>query len=187
MTSVAGVGGFYDVGALRQVAINLFYGWGYNFYRKENQLRADDQLVRAKAAELLNEANDVILAAERDYRRRYFKPPSRENPYPNAQAIAGAQSLERLAQDVGALKTYIGTLPVPEGDRMSERYRREEATLAALIACDEQLIGQSELLRAALAGQDAAWILENQAVVRTGLTALRATLLKRAAALTIRE
>ena len=42
--------GFYDVGPLRQVAINLFYGWGYNFYREENQLRADDQLIRSKAA-----------------------------------------------------------------------------------------------------------------------------------------
>jgi hypothetical protein len=38
--------GFYDAGALRQVATNLLYGWGYNFYRIENQLRADDRLVR---------------------------------------------------------------------------------------------------------------------------------------------
>jgi hypothetical protein len=128
----------------------------------------------------------VILAAERDYRRQYFKPPTRETPYPDAQAIAGARALERLAQEVGALKSYIGTLPVPEGDRMSERYRQEGATLAALIACDEQLIGQSELLRSALAGQDAAWILENQAVVRTGLTALKATLLEREGALSLR-
>ena len=45
--------GFYDAGLLRQIATNLFYGWGYNFYRVENQLRADDQLVRTKAASLL--------------------------------------------------------------------------------------------------------------------------------------
>jgi len=48
--------GFYDAGALRQVATNLFCGWGYNFYRLENQLRADDQLVRSKAAGLLGTA-----------------------------------------------------------------------------------------------------------------------------------
>jgi len=39
---------FYDQGPLSQIAINLFYGWGYNFYRQENQLRADDQLIRAQ-------------------------------------------------------------------------------------------------------------------------------------------
>ena len=48
--------GFYDAGLLRQLATNLFYGWGYNFYRLENQLRADDQLVRTKAASLLGMA-----------------------------------------------------------------------------------------------------------------------------------
>ena len=35
---------FYDAGPLKQLAVNLFHGWGYNFYRKENQLRTDDLL-----------------------------------------------------------------------------------------------------------------------------------------------
>ena len=43
--------GFYEPGALRHVAINLFYGWGYNFYRKENQLRAARRGVRARRRE----------------------------------------------------------------------------------------------------------------------------------------
>jgi hypothetical protein len=42
-------GGFYDEGAPRQATINLFHGWGYNFYCQEDQLRADDQLVCSKA------------------------------------------------------------------------------------------------------------------------------------------
>jgi hypothetical protein len=40
---------FYDVDELEKTAVNLFYGWGYNFYRLENQLRADDLTVRAKS------------------------------------------------------------------------------------------------------------------------------------------
>ena len=56
--------GFYDAGALRQVATNLFCGWGYNFYRLENQLRADDQLVRSNAAGLLGSAMASVSAAE---------------------------------------------------------------------------------------------------------------------------
>jgi len=55
--------GFYDAGALRQIATNLFYGWGYNFYRVENQLRADDQLVRSKAASLLGIAMASVETA----------------------------------------------------------------------------------------------------------------------------
>ena len=29
---------FYDAGPLTQIGINLFHGYGYNFYRSENQL-----------------------------------------------------------------------------------------------------------------------------------------------------
>ena len=42
-----------SAGPVKQVLSNLFYGWGYNFYRKENQLRADDLLIRSKVSELL--------------------------------------------------------------------------------------------------------------------------------------
>ena len=70
--------GFYDAGVLRQIATNLFYGWGYNFYRAENQLRADDQLVRSKAASLLGIAMASVIAAETEYRREFSpRPPGR--------------------------------------------------------------------------------------------------------------
>ena len=72
---------FYEVGPLRQAAINLFYGWGYNFYRVENQLRADDQLVRARACAYLNQARAVMEAAELAYRREHLPPPTRANPF----------------------------------------------------------------------------------------------------------
>ena len=73
---------FYDAGPLEQVAINLFYGWGYNFYRKENQLRADDQLVRNKVGTLLSSARKSVETAEQAYRRDFLPPPSREKPRP---------------------------------------------------------------------------------------------------------
>ena len=74
--------GFYDAGVLRQIATNLFYGWGYNFYRVENQLRADDQLVRSKAASLLGIAMASVIAAETEYRREFLPAPSRAKPFP---------------------------------------------------------------------------------------------------------
>src|ERR1700750_3237913 len=108
--------GFYDAGLLRQIATNLFYGWGYNFYRIENQLRADDLLVRSKVSWLLGIARASIESAESVYRRGVLPPPSPAKPYPEASAVAGAQSLERLSQSIGALEGQVRAQPVPEND-----------------------------------------------------------------------
>jgi hypothetical protein len=183
---VAGAG-FYDAGALRHVAINLFYGWGYNFYRLENQLRADDQLVRAQAAALLGQALAAVQAAESDWRREKLPPPSRAHPFPDPEAVAAAQALERLGRGIGALEGRLHALPAPENDRMSQRHRQEAQTLTALIDCDEQLVGQAELMRAMVQGQAGGWILEHLADLEAGLAAIGETLARRETALTGRS
>ena len=175
--------GFYDAGPLRQLATNLFYGWGYNFYRVENQLRADDQLVRSKAAALLGTATAGVCDAEAEYRREFLPPPSRQKPFPDAAAVAGAQRLERLAQGIGALEALIQQQPVPENDRMSQRYRQEAPTLKTLIHYDEQLVGQCELLRSMVQGKNGASLLEKLPDLEGGLEAIRATLQNREAIL----
>lgn len=173
-------GGFYDQGDLQKVAINLFYGWGYNFYRLENQLRADDQLIRRKAAELLGQANAALCQAESDYRRDHLPPPTREKPYPDADAVAAAQVIERLVRQVDGLKGRINAMPVPENDRMTQRFREEAQTLHALGVHDEQLIGQAETLRLAVDGRDGAWIAANAPALQDGLKAIDETLRQRA-------
>ena len=170
---------FYDAGPLKQIAVNLFYGWGYNFYRLENMLRADDQLVRAKAAWLLGQAHASLDEAERTWRREALPEPTRARPFPDPEALASAQAIERLGQSVGALSSRLHALPVPENDRMTQRYRREAATLAELGACDERLIGQSELLRHLLEGKPPSWVLENRALIEEGVAAIEGTLRQR--------
>jgi hypothetical protein len=174
---------FYDAGVIRQLATNLFYGWGYNFYRLENQLRADDQLVRAKAGWLLGVAAASVQGAESNYRREFLPAPSRAKPYPDAAAVAGAQQLERLFASIVAIANRLAELPVPENDRITQRFREEAPTLAALIAQDEQLVGQCELLRSTLDKRDGAWMLEKFKEIQTGLEAIEATLLRRQAVL----
>jgi hypothetical protein len=176
--------GFYEPGALRHVAINLFYGWGYNFYRKENQLRADDQLVRAKAAWLIGQAHAALQATEQAYRREKLPPPSRAKPFPDAAAVAACQSLERLAGDLGALVGRLHALPAPENDRMTQRYRNEAATLVALGDIDHQLVGQAELLRQSLDGKGGDWVLEHLAELQAGVAAIGETVRQRQAVLT---
>jgi hypothetical protein len=173
-------GGFYDQGGLQKVAINLFYGWGYNFYRLENQLRADDQLIRRKAGELLGQASAALTRAESDYRRDRLPPPTRDKPYPDAEAVAAAQAIERLIRDIDGLKGRINAMPVPENDRMTQRYREEAQTLHALAVHDQQLVGQAETLRLAVDGRDGAWLAAHAAQLQDGLKALEETLRERA-------
>ncbi|HEX3917982.1 MAG TPA: hypothetical protein VHW60_11650 [Caulobacteraceae bacterium] len=176
--------GFYAEGALRHVAINLFYGWGYNFYRKENQLRADDQLVRAKAAWLLGQAHGSLDTAEHAYRREKLPPPSRTKPFPDPEAVAGCQALERMSAEVGAIVARLHALPAPENDRMTQRYRNEAETLVKLGSVDEQLVGQCELLRQSVDGQAGAWVLENLPSLEAGVAAINETVRQRQAVLT---
>jgi hypothetical protein len=177
-------GGFYDAGPLKQLAVNLFYGWGYNFYRLENQLRADDQLVRAKAGLILAQARSSLETAEAAFRRERLPAPSRAHPLPEPEAVAGAAALERLGKAVSVLASRLNSLPVPENDRMTQRYRQEAQTLQALGACDEQLIGQAETLRLLLNGRTADAMLENAAAIEAGVAAIAETLRQRALILT---
>ena len=168
--------GFYDADELEQVALNLFYGWGYNFYRAENQLRADDLLVRARACELLAAARAALEACEAAYRREALPPPSRERPRPDPEAMRRAQALEQLGRELGAVEGRIRSLPVPETDRMTQRYRNEAQTLARLVDADQRLVGHAEALRAALheaqTGAGAAWLLDHLAALRERVAAL---------------
>ncbi len=171
---------FYAAGPLRELATNLFHGWGYNFYRLENQLRADDQLVRSKAAWLLGTARAAVERAEADWRRRNILPPTRERPFADAATIADAQALERLSKAIGALASLIGSQPVPENDRMTEAYRDEAAALHRLLNCDLELVGGCEALRLGIEGKTGEQLLAARDDLETGLAAIRAALEARA-------
>lgn len=176
---------FYNLTELEEIAVNLFYGWGYNFYRAENQLRADDLMVRGKTGWLLGLARRSIETAEAAYRREFLPPPSREKPRPDQTAVADAQVMERLSRAIGALEGQIRAQPVPENDRMRQRYREEGPTLLRLLDCDQRLIGQSELLRAMLDQKDGAWMIANAAAITEGLEAIAETLRDRQAVLMV--
>ncbi len=174
---------FYAADELEQIAINLFYGWGYNFYKVENQLRADDQMVRSKTSWLLGGAASAVSAAESEYRREFLPLPTRAKPFPDAEAVASAQKLERLHGEIVALEQSIHQLPAPANDRMTQRYRLEAPTLAHLIHYDSLLVGQCELMRKSVTGVDGQAILNALPNLNAGIAAIRATLHDRQAVL----
>lgn len=172
--------GFYDVGELGRIGLNLYMGAGYNFYRQETQLRADDQKARTLVSEILAEASKAIIAAEGAFRRERLRPPSRAHPFPDPLVVADAQRLEALGRSVGALEGQVRHAPVPENDRMTQRYRSERETLVALVERDQLLAGQAETLRAMVAGKGpenvlalAGEIADGVAIIAESLTARR--------------
>ncbi len=121
--------------------------------------------------------------AETEYRREFLPPPSRAKPFPDTEAVTSAQKLEKFAREIGALEAFLHQLPVPENDRMTQRYRLEAPTLKTLIEHDEQLVGQCELLRSIVQNKDGAAILKALPDLNTGLAAIRETLRNREAVL----
>jgi len=132
---------------------------------------------------LLGEAMSGVCVAESEYRREYLPPPTRAKPFPDAEAVASAQKLERLAKAIGAVEAQLQHQPVPENDRMTQRYRQEAPTLAKLLEFDERLVGQCELLRKAVSGADGLALLKSAAELESGLDAIRETLRSREAVL----
>jgi hypothetical protein len=170
---------FDDIEALEKVAINLFYGWGYNFYRVENHLRTDDLTVRAKVGWLIGQARDAVERAESEWRRGHLAPPTREKPLPDPAAVAGAQRLEAMSRELGALEAQIRAHPVPEADHMTNRYRSEAQTLQALLQIDLALVGRAETLRALVADADGETLLAQGGDIESGLKGLARSLRER--------
>lgn len=163
---------FDDTDALKQIAVNLFYGWGYNFYRVENHLRADDQMVRAQVGALLGRARAGVEKAESEWRRERIPAPTREKPLPDPAALEGARQLEALSRALGALEGQIRAQPVPEADRMTNRYRREKETLHRLCEIDFGLVGRADILRGLAEDATPAQLQARAAEIEAGLQGL---------------
>jgi hypothetical protein len=172
---------FDDADALTRVAVNLFYGWGYNFYRAENQLRADDLMVRAKVGALLGRARASAEKAESAWRRERIGAPTREKPLPDPAALEGARKLEALSRAIGTLEGQIRAQPVPEADRMTNRFRQEKATLQQLCDFDAALVGRAEILRGMVEDATPQVLLERGAEIEGGLQSLARGLRERQA------
>ncbi len=168
---------------LRRVAVNLFHGYGYTYYREENNLRADDQRIRRMVSEQLQRARKTLSEAESAYRREQFPPPSREQPFPPAEAQTNARRLEALALAVSAVDGQIAHLPVPANDFMTQRFRREADTLKRLCEADVELVSEAQVLAASVEGRGYAALLAEAETVERAIAAVKARLLERQALL----
>jgi hypothetical protein len=137
-------------GPVKATLSNLFYGWGYNFYRKENQLRADDLLIRAKLSELLGQCRAHLQKLEAQFRREHLPAPTREHPFADRGAVSTAQGLQRTQRELETLETRIRNAAVPEMDRIHQRHRDERGTLEKLAEVDSSLVSAVLALHAGI-------------------------------------
>ncbi|HEX2910415.1 MAG TPA: hypothetical protein VH186_06370 [Chloroflexia bacterium] len=121
----------------------LLTGYGYNFYDKKNQARADDLLVRQKASNSLEEAAQALSALERDFQRQFIPPLTRESPFPSQEILNEVREITRLRERISALASRIRGMPVPTQDRTWWRYREEQATLQRLLELDYYMVWHS--------------------------------------------
>jgi hypothetical protein len=131
----------------RHLLTNLLTGYGYNLYEGKNRTRADDLLVREKAAERVAEAATAIRSLRTAYHRRFIPPPSRENPDPPADRMAHLRAMARLQERCSDLETRIRSMSVPSQDRVWEHLRSEKALLNQLLLHDYNLIAPCHELR----------------------------------------
>lgn len=125
----------------------LMGAYGYNLYDRKNRARADDLLVREKAAEGLAEAATALRSLRTAYHRRFVPPPTRENPSPPPEHLAALQEMARLQERLADLETRVRSMPVPTQDQVWERFRREGPLLNQLLLADYNLIAPSQELR----------------------------------------
>jgi hypothetical protein len=124
----------------------LLHGYGYNFYRQDNQVRADDQLVRQHAAHFLNSAASKVQKLESDYRKRHLPPATREQPLPPADKLATQREVRELSQEILALEGAVRGLSAPPEDKTWMRHRLQLDTLRQLLVHDVQFVGAAKLL-----------------------------------------
>lgn len=124
----------------------LLNGYGYNWYRLDNQARADDLLIREKAGYFLGLAASKLLEAETAYHRKFLPPGTREQPFPPPDKVAAHRRLRELRQAVLSMEGVVRSLPVPASDKIWQRHRLQLTTLKRLTGMDVGLIGVAKLL-----------------------------------------
>ncbi len=131
---------------IRHQLTNLLTGYGYNLYEAKNRARADDLLVREKAAEQLADAASALRTLRSAFQKQFIPPLSRDNPEPPADRLEQLRRLARLQTRLEDLATRIRSMAVPTQDRTWERFRNEKTLLHQLLLHDYNLVAPGRQL-----------------------------------------
>jgi len=133
-----------DPGLVRRHLDLLLHGYGYNLYNQANRARADDLLVRERAASALSTAATRLRDLAGAYQQCCVPASTRENPFPPAERLAALKQLQALSTSASTLASRVRGMSAPTRDRVWARFRRELDTLETLLSFDERLILEAD-------------------------------------------
>lgn len=139
-----------EAGPAKRLLSNLFYGCGYNFYRRTSELCADDMVIRGKLSQLLRESRGHLTSLEAAFRQQH-RVLDRDYSFLSPDAIPTAQALLDAQRHLQAMEMAIRTATVPERDRLRQRSREERGTLEKLVIMDGEVLLALVTLRDAVA------------------------------------
>jgi hypothetical protein len=114
-------------------------GFGYNFYDARNVARANDQLVRGRANDVLGTAALVLGKLEKTYKLHAFPEATREQPLPPPEVMRIIRAIDTLRKRIEALASAIVAAETPATDTIWFRFRDERTLLTSLVAFDLDL------------------------------------------------
>jgi hypothetical protein len=138
-------------------------------YTVKGRLRADDLLVRERAARSLAEATARLRDLASQWRAERVPASTRENPFPPTEVMVPLRQADKLGRDVDTVATAVRGLPLLPEDKVWDRVRR--GGLDELMQFDWAMVGEADELAALLsAAPDLAAI--DQAAVQQRLRRL---------------
>jgi len=141
-------------GPAKRLLSNLFYGCGYNFYRFENELLADDLLIRGKLTQLLRDCRAHLSSLEVAFRREQRAQTGGDYAFLTPAAITTAQALLSAQRDLQAMEAAIRRAAMPESRHFHGSHREMRATLEELVMLDGEVVLALVTLRDAVAKLD---------------------------------
>ena len=142
-----------QAGPGRRLLSNLFYGGGYNFYRREDEPHVDDLLIRRKLSQLLRDSAAHVASLHAAFRRKHL-PPGRDCAYANHGAVGMEIALERAQRELQAMEMAVATAAAPEVGCIRRHDRDEGGAPAKLVALDGEALHALVTLRDAIARFD---------------------------------
>lgn len=136
-----------DIGGVRKALEIALSMWGYDYHNPIAVLGHNDALVRTMAKNALHEATVAVEKAIEEYRRDNVPAPSREHPFPTAEASAAMERGTRVMRRLRAQAMRLPGLETPMGDGFSRMLRDERGTLENLMTRDIELVIASRKIR----------------------------------------
>lgn len=126
-------------GIISGILDQLQHGLGYSAYRRLDQMRKDDQLLRNRACELLSEAKQTLQGRATAWRKQHLVC-TRECPVPKPEAIAASREMDEIIQSISSLETQVRNAALPESSADEQKHRQESTYLPLLQLCDTELL-----------------------------------------------